>query len=74
MSISTTFGFTEPDKVACTLAVTMSLREWKELRHALDANMNDTIYYFKASISSVIEKAEEKFFKYETAIGKERAP
>lgn len=70
MTISTQFGFSDPDKVACTLAVTMTLKEWKFLRSRLDANDSGSIYYFKASIAGVIEKAEQKFFVYESALEK----
>lgn len=71
MSIRTEFGFADPDSVACTLQVTMTLKEWKALRAVLDANMNDTIYYFKASISNVVEQAEKRFWKYESVLQKE---
>lgn len=70
MSMTTQFGFADPERVSCTLAITMPLHEWKALRDTLDANTSDNIYYLKAAIANVIDQAKKQFVAYSTNTSK----
>ena len=68
MAVKTMFGFDDPDSAVCTMRITMTLKEWKIVRAALDANTADPIYYLKRAINQVVEKAEREFLSYESGV------
>ena len=53
------FKITDPDKVECTLKITMRLSSWKKLKGKMDGF--SPCWELKETIAKLIDKAEEKF-------------
>ncbi len=53
---------TEPDKTDATIMLTMSLRDWKQVRDALQSNSASGPWHVNRVISELVTKMEERFY------------
>jgi hypothetical protein len=62
MSVTSRFQLEKPDDAEATLRVTMTVKEWKQVRHALERSPAWTANHFGRSIGEAIDAAEKVFY------------